>query len=173
MKCTAQGLTLTCEPGVLTALMGGSGAGKTTLMDVIAGRKTQGEITGDVLVNGGRPGRCIVLEGLAYKPSSHRALCPRLMGSVVSGATGKSASAPRFTAAFNQAGGLVLKPYISRDLPRSVRSGRASGKRPKALGPATRTTKLSSAALRFRVVLFVEPCSHIYPPQLPDDSSEP
>ncbi len=32
--------------------MGGSGAGKTTLMDVIAGRKTQGEITGDILVNG-------------------------------------------------------------------------------------------------------------------------
>lgn len=48
----AQGLTLTCEPGVLTALMGGSGAGKTTLMDVIAGRKTQGEITGNILVNG-------------------------------------------------------------------------------------------------------------------------
>ena len=47
-----QGLTLTCEPGVLTALMGGSGAGKTTLMDVIAGRKTQGEITGNILVNG-------------------------------------------------------------------------------------------------------------------------
>jgi ABC-type multidrug transport system ATPase subunit len=29
-----QGLTLTSRPGVLTALMGGSGAGKTTLMDV-------------------------------------------------------------------------------------------------------------------------------------------
>lgn len=29
-----------------------AGAGKTTLMDVIAGRKTQGEITGDILVNG-------------------------------------------------------------------------------------------------------------------------
>ena len=32
--------------------MGGSGAGKTTLMDVIAGRKTQGAITGNILVNG-------------------------------------------------------------------------------------------------------------------------
>ncbi len=29
-----------------------SGAGKTTLMDVIAGRKTQGKIEGDILVNG-------------------------------------------------------------------------------------------------------------------------
>lgn len=40
------------EPGVLIALMGGSGAGKTTLMDVLAGRKTVGEITGDIMVNG-------------------------------------------------------------------------------------------------------------------------
>jgi ABC-type multidrug transport system ATPase subunit len=40
------------EPGVLTALMGGSGAGKTTLMDVLAGRKTQGVVTGELLVNG-------------------------------------------------------------------------------------------------------------------------
>ena len=38
--------------GSLTALMGSSGAGKTTLMDVIAGRKTQGTITGDITVNG-------------------------------------------------------------------------------------------------------------------------
>jgi len=40
------------RPRRLTALMGGSGAGKTTLMDVISGRKTQGEIQGDLLVNG-------------------------------------------------------------------------------------------------------------------------
>lgn len=40
------------KPGVLTALMGASGAGKTTLMDVLAGRKTQGKISGDILVNG-------------------------------------------------------------------------------------------------------------------------
>ena len=47
-----KGITGFACPGVLTALMGGSGAGKTTLMDVIAGRKTQGEITGEILVNG-------------------------------------------------------------------------------------------------------------------------
>jgi ABC-type lipoprotein export system ATPase subunit len=31
------------RPGVLTSLMGSSGAGKTTLMDVLAGRKTGGQ----------------------------------------------------------------------------------------------------------------------------------
>lgn len=40
------------RPHVLTALMGASGAGKTTLMDVLAGRKTGGVITGDIRVNG-------------------------------------------------------------------------------------------------------------------------
>lgn len=36
----------------MTALMGSSGAGKTTLMDVIAGRKKGGIIKGKVLLNG-------------------------------------------------------------------------------------------------------------------------
>ncbi|KUF78768.1 Pleiotropic drug resistance protein ABC superfamily [Phytophthora nicotianae] len=39
-------------PGTITALMGSSGAGKTTLMDVIAGRKSGGQIRGDILLNG-------------------------------------------------------------------------------------------------------------------------
>jgi ABC-type multidrug transport system ATPase subunit len=35
---------------VLTALIGETGAGKTTLMDVLAGRKTTGVIEGDIRV---------------------------------------------------------------------------------------------------------------------------
>ncbi|CAK9785424.1 ABC transporter [Cutaneotrichosporon oleaginosum] len=41
-----------CKAGTITALMGSSGAGKTTLMDVLAARKSEGEITGEVLLNG-------------------------------------------------------------------------------------------------------------------------
>lgn len=40
------------KPVMLGALMGSSGAGKTTLMDVLAQRKTDGELSGDVLVDG-------------------------------------------------------------------------------------------------------------------------
>lgn len=38
--------------GKMTALMGSSGAGKTTLMDVLAMRKNSGEITGEIRLNG-------------------------------------------------------------------------------------------------------------------------
>src|SRR3954469_14216933 len=40
------------RPGVLTALVGVSGAGMTTLMDVLAGRKTGGYIEGDITISG-------------------------------------------------------------------------------------------------------------------------
>ncbi|CAH0493288.1 unnamed protein product [Peronospora farinosa] len=47
-----QKITAHFEPGRMVALMGATGAGKTTLMDVIAGRKTGGRIVGDIYVNG-------------------------------------------------------------------------------------------------------------------------
>ncbi|CAN6314370.1 unnamed protein product, partial [Urochloa humidicola] len=40
------------RPGVLTALVGVSGAGKTTLMDVLAGRKTSGAVEGEITLSG-------------------------------------------------------------------------------------------------------------------------
>ncbi|XP_058179423.1 pleiotropic drug resistance protein 3-like [Rhododendron vialii] len=45
-------VTGTFRDGVLTALMGASGAGKTTLMDVLSGRKTGGIIEGDIRIGG-------------------------------------------------------------------------------------------------------------------------
>ncbi len=40
------------KPGTLTALMGASGAGKTTCLDVLAKRKNIGVVSGEILVNG-------------------------------------------------------------------------------------------------------------------------
>ena len=40
------------RPGILTALVGVSGAGKTTLMEDLAGRKTGGYIEGNISISG-------------------------------------------------------------------------------------------------------------------------
>ncbi|CAI9273161.1 unnamed protein product [Lactuca saligna] len=47
-----QDVSGTFRQGILTALVGISGAGKTTLMDVLAGRKTGGYIEGSISISG-------------------------------------------------------------------------------------------------------------------------
>lgn len=47
-----KGVSGRAHPGEMCALMGASGAGKSTLLDILAGRKTTGEISGDILFNG-------------------------------------------------------------------------------------------------------------------------
>lgn len=47
-----RGVSGVARPGRLMCLMGATGAGKTTLMDVLAGRKTQGKEQGTITING-------------------------------------------------------------------------------------------------------------------------
>ena len=54
------------KPGQMTALMGPSGSGKTTLLDVLAGRKTTGEISGDLLFSGVKPSRAFLRRFTGY-----------------------------------------------------------------------------------------------------------
>lgn len=51
-KALLRGVSGFALPGTLTALMGASGAGKTTLMDVLAFRKTTGAVRGRISING-------------------------------------------------------------------------------------------------------------------------
>ena len=53
------------KPGTMTALMGASGAGKTTCLDVLAQRKNIGVISGDLLVDG-KPLGTDFARGTAY-----------------------------------------------------------------------------------------------------------
>lgn len=54
------------KAGTLTALLGESGAGKTCLLDMLARRKTFGQLGGAVYVNGKTPGKvkiCLIICG--------------------------------------------------------------------------------------------------------------
>ncbi len=54
------------QAGEMTALMGPSGSGKTTLLDVLAGRKTVGETTGELLFSGVKPSRAFLRRFTGY-----------------------------------------------------------------------------------------------------------
>ncbi|KAK9815892.1 hypothetical protein WJX72_011513 [[Myrmecia] bisecta] len=49
------GITGCIAPGEMTALMGASGSGKTTLLDCLAGRKTAGQLEGEIMFAGRPP----------------------------------------------------------------------------------------------------------------------
>lgn len=51
-KKILQNITGRFRPGRLTAIMGSSGAGKTTLLSVLAGNTRQGQVDGEIYVNG-------------------------------------------------------------------------------------------------------------------------
>lgn len=60
------GVTGFMRPGQLVALMGPSGCAKTTLLDILAGRKTTGSIQGEVRFAGQRPTKAFLRRYTGY-----------------------------------------------------------------------------------------------------------
>ena len=92
------------KPGKMCALMGASGAGKTTLMDVLAGRKTEGEFEGQICINGH-----IVVDGAVAQSQAAVAKFARSVGYVEQfgqhNETSTIIEALRFSAALRCSGG--------------------------------------------------------------------
>jgi ABC-type multidrug transport system ATPase subunit len=64
-RVIVEGVSGEARPGQLTAILGSSGAGKTTVLDILAGRKNTGVISGDIYVNA-RPIWMLPRRALAY-----------------------------------------------------------------------------------------------------------
>lgn len=54
------------RPSEMLALMGPSGSGKTTLLDILSGRKTYGQLSGEVLIGGVKPSRMFLRRYTGY-----------------------------------------------------------------------------------------------------------
>ncbi|XP_076099071.1 ATP-binding cassette sub-family G member 8-like [Mytilus galloprovincialis] len=67
-------VTFTAKSGQLLAIMGSSGSGKTSLLDVLAGRITVGEILGDVYLNGVQQNNSMIRSFSAYVKQDDRLL---------------------------------------------------------------------------------------------------
>lgn len=62
------------KPGETTALMGASGAGKTTLLNTLSQRMNPAQVSGDILVDGKRPGLSFPRETGFAEQVSYRVL---------------------------------------------------------------------------------------------------
>ncbi|CAM9811429.1 unnamed protein product, partial [Ectocarpus fasciculatus] len=76
VKQILRGVSGAVESGQILAIIGSSGAGKTSLLDVLVGKISAGtkglEITGDVIVNGKAMSKSFFLENAAYVPQEDR-----------------------------------------------------------------------------------------------------
>ncbi|CAN0565058.1 unnamed protein product [Ectocarpus sp. 12 AP-2014] len=76
VKHILRGVSGAVESGQILAIIGSSGAGKTSLLDVLVGKISTGtkglNVTGDVTVNGKVMSKSFFLENAAYVPQEDR-----------------------------------------------------------------------------------------------------
>jgi ABC-type transport system involved in cytochrome bd biosynthesis fused ATPase/permease subunit len=73
------------KPGEMAALMGPSGCGKTTLLDILAGRKTVGEIKGEIKFGGEPPSQMFLRRYTGYVEQFGKSISHFLLPLHVSG----------------------------------------------------------------------------------------
>ena len=67
-RAVLEGVSGTFLPGRMVAIMGPSGAGKTTFMNVLCGKATYGEMTGEVSFNEGQLDLHTMKQGMGFVP---------------------------------------------------------------------------------------------------------
>ncbi len=71
-KALLDGITGSVKPGEVMAIVGASGAGKTTFLDILARREKRGTTSGSILI---KEGRCRIRSTSASLASSTRKIC--------------------------------------------------------------------------------------------------